>query len=104
MSFFRCVIGAGMMFAVQAGPASAGETAEIAVKSCLAELKLPQPACACIGKRVETEFNAKQQKFFIATITKNRQAIAEHRGGMTVNELTHVAMFMTTAPGDCMNR
>ena len=104
MSFYRSVICAAALFAVQAVPSGAGESADIAVKSCLNELGLPAAACSCIGRRVESEFNAKQQKFFIAMITKNKPAMAAQKGDMTVNELTQVAMFMTTAPNDCVNQ
>lgn len=104
MSFLRSVIGAAALFAVQAGPSYAGETADIAVQSCLAELNLPAAACSCIGKRAEAEFNAKQQKFFIAMITKNKPAMAAQKGDITGNEMTQIAMFMTTAPNDCMNQ
>ena len=82
-------------------PAMAGETADTAIASCLQELNLPQPVCQCIGTRAESELSETEQAFFIAMITGDQAEAASLRGGMTVDEMTTVAAFMSGAPSSC---
>ncbi|MCC2110943.1 MAG: hypothetical protein KDJ16_02800 [Hyphomicrobiales bacterium] len=82
-------------------PAQAGETAEQAVEWCGKSTNMPDEICACIGRRAESDLNAKQQRFFIAMVSKNKAEQDALRGDMTVNEMTEVAMFATTSPQKC---
>ncbi|MCC2113852.1 MAG: hypothetical protein KDJ16_17580, partial [Hyphomicrobiales bacterium] len=48
----------------------AGETADQAVMWCGKSTNMPEEICACIGRRAESDLNAKQQRFFIAMVSK----------------------------------
>ncbi len=84
-----------------AASAQAGPTADAAIASCLAELNVPDEVCVCIGERAEEELSENEQAFFLAMIAGNQTAADSLRGGMTINEMTTVAMFMSMAPQEC---
>lgn len=81
--------------------AHAGAAGDAAIASCLKDLKLPNNVCACIGRRVEAELNPKQQKFFVAVVTRNAAAQAEMRKTLTGEEMSQIGAFVTSAPQRC---
>lgn len=80
---------------------TAGETLKKTMEWCGKGTKMPEKVCECVGERAEAELNERQQRFFIAMISKNKADQDRLRGDMTVNELTQVAMLATTAPQNC---
>jgi len=79
-------------------------TAETAKAECLKQLGLPAPVCTCIGKRSEKDLNPKQQKLFLAIVTKDAQARVAAQKGMTVDEMIATGNFMNTVPNECSVR
>jgi len=68
---------------------------------CGTQLNLPAAACDCIATRAG-ELSDEQQAFLAATVTKDEAATSSLRGQMTIEELTQVGMFMTSAPQNCV--
>jgi len=97
----QMIAAAALALSLTAGAATAGETADIAMQSCLNELQMPQAICTCIATSAEEELNPAEQQFFIAMITSDNAAAANLRNTMTVGEMTNVATFMSDTPQAC---
>ena len=76
-------------------------TAQTAKTECLKQLGLSSAVCTCIGDRSERDLNPKQQKLFLAVVTKDVQARTAAQKGMTMDEMMATAKFMETVPDEC---
>ena len=92
-------LAAGLILATM--PAHAESISDIAKNSCRKDLQLSASICECIAARIVSEFNAKQQRFFIASVTKDKNAIMTIAPTLSQQEMMQIATFMTTAPQQC---